>query len=192
VEALAKELPEHLRPILWFGFYTGWRKGEVLPLEWSQVDFQAGEVRLWDSKNDEGRTFPFHVLPHLAEIMEAQRERTRALERKTGTIIPWVFHCHGRPIKSMDGAWRAACERAGFKGWFFHDLRRSAVRELEAAGVSRSTAMSFTGHKTESIYKRYAITDRASQVEGVEKLARHHAGPQEARTVIPMKEAAKG
>ncbi len=135
VVALARELPEYLRPVLWFGFYTGWRKGEVLSLQWGQVDFQAGEIRLepGTTKNDEGRTFPFHVLPHLAEIVETQQERTPTLEKETGTLIPWVFHRDGRQIKNMDKAWRAACEQAGLEGWLFHDLRRSAVRELEAA-----------------------------------------------------------
>lgn len=32
--------------------------------------------------------------------------------------------------------------------------------------------MSLTGHKTESVYRRYAVTDLQSQREGVEKLAR--------------------
>ena len=56
----------------------------------------------------------------------------------------------------------------------FHDLRRSAVRNLERAGVSRSVAMKLTGHKTESIYRRYAIADSAALAEGVEKLASLH------------------
>jgi len=38
-----------------------------------------------------------------------------------------------------------------------HDLRCSAVRNLERAGVSRSAAMKLTGHKTESVYRRSTI-----------------------------------
>jgi len=43
-----------------------------------------------------------------------------------------------------------------------HDFRRTAVRNLERAGVSRSDAMAMVGHKTESIYRRYAISDEKS------------------------------
>jgi hypothetical protein len=50
-----------------------------------------------------------------------------------------------------------------------HDLRRSAVRNLERAGLSRSVAMQLTGHKTEAVYRRYAITSEAT-CEGVERL----------------------
>lgn len=56
-----------------------------------------------------------------------------------------------------------------------HDLRRSAVRNLERAGVPRSTAMAMVGHKTEAIYRRYAITDETILREGAVKLAALHA-----------------
>ena len=49
-------------------------------------------------------------------------------------------------------------------------MRRSAVRTFERAGVPRSVAMSIVGHKTESIYRRYAIVDEAMQREAAVRL----------------------
>ena len=49
------------------------------------------------------------------------------------------------------------------------------VRNLERAGVPRSAAMKMVGHKTESIYRRYAIADESMLQEAGEKLARLHA-----------------
>ena len=46
-EALRAELSEALRPVVTFAYITGWRvTSEILPLTWTQVDFNAGTVRL--------------------------------------------------------------------------------------------------------------------------------------------------
>ena len=52
-----------------------------------------------------------------------------------------------------------------------HDFRRTAVRNLERAGVSRSVAMKMVGHKTEAIYRRYAIVSESDLREAARKLA---------------------
>ena len=192
LERVIGALPKPLRPVVLFAGLTGWRKGEILPLQWSRVDFEAGVVRLapGETKNDEGREFPFRAFPKLQALLEVQREYTREIERKHGTIIPWVFHRSGKPIRSMQAAWRKACIEAGLDGWLFHDIRRTAVRNLESAGVSRSVAMKLTGHKTESVYQRYAIADAKAMSEGVEKLARLHDGKHEPATVVPIQKSA--
>ena len=71
--------------------------------------------------------------------------------------------------------WRSACKKAGLPGRLVHDFRRTAVRNLERAGVPRSVAMKLTGHRTEAVYRRYAIVSPADLRAGVEKLAQLHA-----------------
>jgi integrase len=182
-----------------FAYLTGWRAREILSLEWWQVDFRAGVVRLEPgaTKNDEGRVFPFAVYRALERLLRLQRERTETIERATGQIIPLVFHREGNPIRDFRGAWQGACRRAGLVGRLFHDFRRTAVRNLERAGVPRSVAMKLTGHKTESVYRRYAIVSEADLAEGVKKLDALHerereeaATRPESRTVVPFARAA--
>ncbi len=176
VEGVVAELMDHLRPVVRFAFLTGWRRGEILSLEWSQVDWTAEEIRLEPAqvKNKKGRTFPFGSYPQLKELLEGQREKTRDSQRERGAIVKHVFHRNGRPIKSLRGAWDGACERAGLPGRWFHDLRRSAVRNMVLAGVPRSTATKLSGHRTESVFVRYTIQDKEVLDDGVSKLGRFH------------------
>ena len=172
-EAVRGRLPAELRGLVTFAAITGWRMpSEILTLQWRQVDLIASLVRLepGTTKNREGRVFPF--TPELRAVLEAQWAATTDLQRRTGRIIPWVFHRRGRPIKSIYGAWRTACKAAGVPGRIPHDFRRTAVRNLERAGVSRSVAMKLTGHKTEAVYRRYAIVSEADLHEAAAKLGR--------------------
>lgn len=175
-EVLAK-LPEYWRPAIEFGYYTGWRvRSEVLTLTWGQVDFGAKTVRLepGTTKNREGRVFPFATYPQLETLLTAQRNRTNRLERKRGSIIPHVFHRNGRRLVDYKRAWTRACKAAGHPGMLVHDLRRTAVRNLERAGVPRSVATKLTGHRTEAVYRRYAITNEQDLADGIAKLAKLH------------------
>jgi len=96
---------------------------------------------------------------------------TEKFQREHDKIVPWVFHRDGEPIRCFRGAWRRACTYLGLHGRIPHDFRRTAVRNLERAGVSRSVAMKMTGHKTESVYRRYAIVSEQDLREAPSKLA---------------------
>jgi integrase len=169
-------LPNYLKPVAQVAYISGWRtRSELLTRQWRHVDLtSAGCLDPGEARNGEGRMFP--LTPELREILEEQRDRVRELEKATGQIIPWVFiHPDGTPIRDFRGAWAKACEAAGVPGRLVHDFRRSAVRNLERAGVPRSAAMKMTGHKTEAVYRRYAITDSAMLQEAALKLAALHA-----------------
>jgi integrase len=111
------------------------------------------------------------LTPELRGLLERRLELTRRCERAQRRVIPHVFHRSGRRIVTMAKSWRTACTRAGVPGRLLHDLRRSAVRNLERAGVPRSVAMRMVGHKTESVYRRYAIVSEADLREAGVKLA---------------------
>lgn len=175
-----KHLPEALRPVVMFAYITGWRvKSEILKLEWRQVDFKAGEVRLkaGTTKNKEGRTFPF--TRDLRTLLEAQHAELKRLKKK-GHVVPWVFFrmvAKGRGrekapkrIVSFLKAFKTACRNAGCPGRIPHDLRRSAVRNLVRAGVPQTVAMNLTGHKTDSVFRRYDIVSPDDLRVAVERL----------------------
>ena len=172
---LLSHLSADLRAPLEAAYITGWRlASEIFTRRWKHVDFKAGWLRLepGETKNGDGRMFP--LTPELRAVLERQRDLTEALQRKQGRIIPWIFHRCGEPIRQIQKNWDQATLAAGLKGLIPHDLRRTAVRNLERAGVPRSAAMKLVGHKTESVYRRYAITDEAMLQEAGAKLSAFH------------------
>jgi integrase len=178
-QAIYGHLPAYLKDLLATAYITGWRiRSELLTRQRHHVDLATGWLRLdpGETKNGDGRMFP--LTPGLRAILERQLAETRTREREADRIIPWLFHRDGQPIKGFRRAWLTACRKAGVPGRIPHDFRRTAVRNLERAGVPRSAAMKMVGHKTESIYRRYAIADEAMLKESAEKLARlHQASP---------------
>jgi integrase len=141
----------YIQPLLQIGFYTGMRLGEIKELQWSRVDLKNNVIRLGDAdvKNEEGREIP--LIDGLPELLEGIKRANPTAE--------YVFLRKGEPIGSFRKAWSVATKKAGLENFLFHDLRRSAARNLIRAGVPRSIAMKITGHKTESVFERYNITD---------------------------------
>lgn len=186
--AVVMKLDEPLKRFAQFLYYTGWRAGEAKELTWADVDLEAGIVRLepGTTKNNEGREFPIGAHPTLKALLKDQLDLTKRLEREQNRIITHVFHRNGEPIRSYAKGWNAATEAAGMDGRIVHDLRRTAVRNLERAGVSRSVAMKLTGHKTEAVYRRYAITSAADLSDGVAKVAILHDAPVGQKTVVSI------
>jgi hypothetical protein len=76
----------------------------------------------------------------------------------------------GQAIKTFWKRWKTATEGAGCPGRVPHDFRRTAVRNLNRAGVPETVAMKITGHKTRSVFDRYDITSEEDLIEATRKL----------------------
>jgi integrase len=202
-EALSRALPDYLCLPVAIGFFTGMREGEILSLEWDQVDFLADTINLrpGETKNDLPRTIP--IVPQLRALLVEQRS-----SRQTGCrFVCFRFDRRGHAVKisGFRKAWYSACVKAGlgtmepatdvagkpmlapprgprskpkakmiYRGTIFHDLRRTGVRNLVRAGVPERVAMSISGHRTRSVFERYNIVSQNDVNEAGRKLAAFH------------------
>jgi integrase len=181
--ALRAALPEHLRSVLTFAYYTGCRRGEILTLKWSQVDLSERVVRLepGTTKNDQAR-----ILPLTTELYETLAMQRSVRDTKF-PACPWLFFNEsGSKIGRFQRSWRTACEAAklaagGVPGRLFHDLRRSGVRNLIRAGVPDSVAIRISGHKTRSVFERYNIVSERDLHDAARKLEIYISG----KTILP-------
>ena len=112
-------------------------------------------------------------MPLVGELWEVVERRWRAREHRMprgGAVLsPYVFQHAGRPLGTFRKMWRRACALASVPSLLFHDLRRSAVRNMDRAGVSPVVAMGITGHKTDAVYRRYRIVDERDRTAALER-----------------------
>jgi integrase len=201
---LSRALPDYLRLPLALGYFTAMRLGEILALEWSQVDFLGGSINLraGETKNDEARTIP--IVPQLRTLLIEQHGKRQ-------THCPYVCfrlnpNGHATEIGSFRKVWQSRCVKLGlgkmepavdgstgeplfaprrgphskpkmkmvYHGMIFHDLRRTGVRNLVRAGVPEKVAQTISGHKTRSVFARYNIVSQNDVAEAGRKLAAFH------------------
>jgi integrase len=160
-------LPDHVQGMLIFGYHLGMRKTALKNLRRDQVDW-AGKIIRADAAagaKKQGRVLPIYgdMVPWLEMQMAAWPNTPKCR---------WILHQDGARIGEFRKSWATACRAANVPDLLFHDLRRSAVRNMERAGVPRSQAMAITGHKTDSIYSRYAIVSEQDVKAAGEKLGR--------------------
>ncbi len=185
--ALRAAVPDYLKPIITMAFYTGCRRGEILNLKWPQVDLNRRLIRLnpGETKNRDGRTvyMPEELYKTLAELWAYREWHNPGCE--------YVFTRNGKPIQTFTKAWQTACDEVGlgrkeeredkrgkkrmvYEGLLFHDLRRSAIRNLIRAGVPQATAMRISGHKTASTFRRYDIVNESDLAQAAHALDKYH------------------
>jgi integrase len=177
--------------LIFLAYLSGWRRGEIVSLRWDAVDRTAREVRLRTSKNGQGRVLPLDG--ELWRLIE-RRWAARTVEQRDGTakMCEFVFHRGGEAVVDFRKPWNEAFKETKVPRRLFHDLRRTAVRNMIRAGVPQSVAMSISGHKTVSMFMRYNITSDADKVQALQKTAEHLASQpkktEDAERVVEMSE----
>jgi integrase len=148
------------------------RSKEIKSLAWANLD---GDVLKLLAKNSKGKKYA-RLIPmdkgKLAEILKRRREARKVKVGDSIQMAERIFHHDGRVIGDFRKSWASACKAGGKPGFRFHDLRRSAVRAMNLAGVPRTVARKITGHRTDSMYDRYSITtteDVAAALDRTEK-----------------------
>lgn len=144
-----------LRAAFEVGYTFGWRHEEVLRMRVSQVDLMAGTIRLepGTTKNMQGRevTMTKPVRDLLTQCVIGKNADDYVFTRTKGKLAKQ------KPVRVFRKSWVKVCEAAGVPDLLFHDLRRSAARNLRKAGVPEGVIMKIGGWKTRSVFDRYAI-----------------------------------
>jgi integrase len=156
VRRVIANLPVGLADFTLFAWLTGMRKSEIASLAWEDVDGDCIRLRAENAKNGSARLIPLEG--ELSELIARRRAARQVKVNSTVMLSALIFHRKGEPISEFRKSWATACKKAGIKR-LFHDLRRSACKNMIAAGVAQVTAMKVSGHKTDSMFRRYAIVD---------------------------------
>ena len=150
-----------LTEMLNVAFYTAMRQGEILKLQWSQVDFEAGIITIpgTDTKNSSTRKIPIH--PELKRIL---------LDLKSVTESRSVISCNGKSINSFHGGLRKKFDTArmfaGLDDLLFHDIRHVATNMFRKSVEDPHKLKTITGHKSDRALNRYIYvpTDELQEI----------------------------
>jgi integrase len=164
-------------PFVYCAISSGARAGELLSLEWKDVDLRKGVALIHKSKNTDGRKLYFR-----GRALELLEDFAKVRNLKS----PGVFLMNsGRPLNhsAYHKLFRDACKAAGIENFRFHDLRHTAASFLAQNGATLLEIQQVLGHRTPAMTARYAHLVE-SHVESVvdrvmtSKLTGAHKGAQ--------------
>jgi integrase len=153
-----------LREIIVFALNTGMRQGEILRLQWQDVDFSRGTLIVMQSKNGMRRTIPLNAKVY--ELLSAK-------QAASGLASGPVFKTPLGNLLQVRFLVREFCEarnRAGIPDFRFHDMRHTFATRLVQRGVDLYKVQRLLGHKTNLMTQRYAHHSPESLREGVNVL----------------------
>lgn len=153
----------HLHTLVVLALSTGARQGELLNLQWNDVDWERSVITLHNTKNKERRLLP--LMHYALELME-EHYKTRNSDSNL------IFPSPSRPDKPWDSrtSWLTALQKANIQDFRFHDLRHSCASYLAMNGASLAEIAEVLGHKTLQMVKRYAHLSEAHTAKVVQSM----------------------
>ena len=148
-----------IRLALIIALNTGMRRGEILSLQWKDVDLVKGYVHIPETKSGKPRDIPMNSL--VFEALSERKQQGEFLFPNTET------KSHVKDVKT---AFKGACQRADIKGLRFHDLRHTAASKMIEAGIDLVTVSRILGHASIQMTMRYAHPTPENMRRAVEKL----------------------
>ena len=154
-------LSPHVTAVLRLLMLTGCRRNEILTLRWSDVDLDAGELRLADTKTG-ARTVSLSP-PAVKVLANLQRVPDN----------PWVIPGRkpGERLSGIGAQWYRVRERAGLEDVRLHDLRHSWASRALALGESLPMIGRLLGHSQVETTARYAHLARDSVHDAAARIA---------------------
>lgn len=152
VKATVEADNPHLKAAILLGLDSGLRRGEILKLEWKDIDFETGIIKVLgtNTKTQKTRKAPL-----------TDRTKRELLSLGTYETSEKVF-----PFNDFKRSWATALRTAKIDGLNFRDLRRTFVTRLQTGGVSIGIAAELAGHsRLETTQKHYTSTDNAAVVQ---------------------------
>lgn len=177
---LASLTDADVRDYVAWAFWTGMRRGEIKKLTWAAFDRETSTLILPGRSTKTGTPRKLALEGGLHEIIK-RRLSARRLE------CLFIFHRDGKPMGDFRKAWETACQKAGVLGLLFHDLRRTAVRNMIRAGVDKKVAKTISGHKTDAVFDRYDITSDEDLQEAALKIEAYIGTLPNQSNVSPMR-----
>ena len=130
-------------PLLWqiisIAIETGMRRGEIVAMKWSDIDWESGTLHIPITKNDHPRTIPL-TGKAVATLQGLHRTDQQ------------VFTMTGNAVRL---AWERLKKKAGVDGLRFHDLRHEAVSRFFEMGLSVPEVALISGHRDPRMLFRY-------------------------------------
>ncbi len=141
----------YLYCIVLMALTTGARRGEILSLEWQDVDFENKLANLKETKNGHPRTVALiDVLTEELKILNLSRDSQKPLVFASQTAFGSI---------DIKKSWQEALKRASITGLRFHDLRHNFCTMAASQGASQLELSTAMGHRTLQMLQRYTHLD---------------------------------
>jgi len=164
-ERLVRYCNSYTKRMVVIALSTGMRKGEILGLKWTDIDFRRGIIYLLDTKNSDRREVPMNEAVKQAFVKQPKYKDS-----------PYIFcNKYGKPFRDIRKSFFTALKKAGIINFRFHDLRHTFASQLVMSGVDLNTVRELMGHKSLRMTLRYAHLSPAHKRRAVEVLGQKWA-----------------